>query len=356
MAGPLVACSQAPAVQDLVCAEGEELFKGNCVDPSRRYEPAESIDKDNVRDYGTSTSLELPAPPKSGFRLVVPGRTLEPGEEVTSCASWELPELQRDLVYAAQIYTTRGLHHSNVISLPVDPEKGANPYPSCHPGASDPFGQIGEAVPDVLFANSTQVGDGEALVFPPRMAYRVHPGWEVVADIHMLNTTSEPIRVEVVYDFFTMPESELEHELAPIVADNRDFKLPAKSEGVASSDCAVFGGTLVSLMPHTHEFATEFRVDLLGFDEQVSNVYLEDGYDFESDIAIYPAGIDLSDTYRLRYSCAYKNTKDEPLKYGLADQEMCILFGYIYPPEKAFAAFQMRGEEKCTSVQVGLFR
>ena len=81
----LVACSSGdPTAPDdpkpaPTCAEGEELFRGACVDPAKRYEPSERVDLDNVVAFGEPlTELELPEPPKSGFRIVAPPRVLSP--------------------------------------------------------------------------------------------------------------------------------------------------------------------------------------------------------------------------------------------------------------------------------------
>src|SRR5262249_31249442 len=92
---------RAPGPSGTVCADGEELFRGACVDPAHRYEPAARVDEGNVVDYGvTLQSLVLPDPPKSGFRIVVPPRTMMPGEEEEYCVSWQFPSIKNTVVYA----------------------------------------------------------------------------------------------------------------------------------------------------------------------------------------------------------------------------------------------------------------
>ncbi len=338
------------------CGAGLEAFRGACVDPATRYEPATQADANNVVSFGPApTHLGLPPPPRSGFRIVLPPRTLKPGEEQLLCAAWPFPAIHNTLVYAARLYATAGLHHSNVISLPPDPKKGPNPYPACFPGASNAFGQIGNAIPDALFANTTQLQGVETLVFPPGQAYRVTPSREILADVHLLNTTSAPLPVEVVYDFFTMPESELVNELGAFVADNRNFKLAPHSQGTFTAECRVFGGTISSVMPHTHNFVTHFQADAVDWDGKPSELYAKDGYDTGSAIRVYDPGFSIDGMHTLRFSCSYNNTKDEPLVYGNAGQEMCILFGYLYPAKSSFAAYQ-QDATGCQSVQVGLFK
>ena len=132
------------------------------VDPLRRYEPDERVDFDNVVAYGDDTgSLELPEPPKSGFRVIVPPRKLAPGEEIEACHAFAYPpQLTHANVYAVRLYTTGGLHHSNLYGMPLS-LFGASPYPACAAGQGLVTAQIPNLlagdIMDVLFANSTLI-------------------------------------------------------------------------------------------------------------------------------------------------------------------------------------------------------
>jgi len=350
------ACSQDDAAAPLACPAGQEPFAGRCVDPATRYEPDERIDHDNVVAYGDPlTRLELPEPPKSGFRLVAPPRLLEPGEEIDTCVSWPYPALQNRIIYAARLYTTPGLHHSNMIAKPADPELGPNPYPGCHPGADDPFSDLPEVIPDVLFANSTQVEGGETLAFPPGHGFVVDTSREISTNVHYLNTSSEPQVIEVVYDYFTMPEAELAKEVAAIAMQVNDFLVPPHATETIGAECLLFGGEIVSLMPHTHQYAQRFAVDLVAGGGERS-LYEENGFDLESDIRVYQPAIPTEYGDHLRFSCTFHNTTDHDITYGLGDNEMCVLFGYVWPPEKQFVAYAERQGDECESFHIGLLR
>jgi hypothetical protein len=355
----ILACSDAdvaaPGGAAAPCQGGLELFRGACVDPATRYEPAVALDADNVSSFGPPPqTLALPPPPRSGFRLVAPPRRMEAGEETSFCLSWPIPEITRKVVYAGRLYTTPGLHHSNVIAKPVSAELGDNPYPECHPGASDPFADIGTAVPDVLFANSTQVVGTETLAFPPGMGWPIDTTREVSTSIHFLNATAQAVDVEVVYDFFTMEEGELTDEVAPFFMQMNDFVIPPHSVKTIGSDCRVFGGKVVSLMPHTHQWATRFTVDLLPFAGGEQRVMDQVGYDLASDIQLYQPPLDLTEVDRIRYQCTFDNVLDHELRYGLGENEMCILFGYITPPVYQLVGVAQLDTSSCLSVQLGL--
>ncbi|MBK9259469.1 MAG: hypothetical protein IPM54_06485 [Polyangiaceae bacterium] len=350
---PLAGCTADP----IVCDEGLVLFRGACLDPVARYEPSSQLDPDNVVAYGDPlTELHLPPPPKSGFRIVAPPRTLAPGEEVSLCLSWPIPDLTHDVVHAARLYTTTGLHHSNVVAKPIKEELGPNPYPECHPGASDPFVNIGAGIPDVLFANSTQVEGQETIAFGNGMGYVLDTTREIATSIHFLNTRTESQRIEVVYDFFTMPRSELTQEVAPFVVNVEEFSIPPHTTEVVEATCTAFGGNIAMIMPHTHDLAQCFTVDLLPFSGGEKRVFDDGAFDLESDIRRYDPALNIDDAERIRHQCTFVNSRDVEVHYGIGKNEMCTFFGYIYPPEKQFAGIVAKDGGPCNSVQLGLFR
>jgi hypothetical protein len=343
---------------DEPCPAGTEPNdSGRCIDPSARYEPLDRIDESNVVAYGEPlTELELPEPPKSGFRLIAPPITLEPGEEIETCISWPYPKIENTLVYAARLYATPGLHHSNVIAKPIDEERGANPYPECHPGADDAFSDLPAVIPDVLFASSTQVTGREELVLPPGLAFRIDPTREISTNYHLLNTASEKRRIEVAYDFFTMPDPYLVNEVAAFVMQVSDFLVPPHTTQEVGTTCRAFGGSVVSLMPHFHQFSERFAADVVTLDGASSPAYADQGFDTESDILTYDPPLELGDLDSLRFSCRFNNTTDHDIRYGLGENEMCILFGYLYPVEKQVVGYSPFQGEPCQSFQIGLFR
>lgn len=352
----LPACSSAPP-QTPMCAAGEALVQGACFDPAHRYEPAQRLDQNNVVAYGAPlTQLMLPDPPKSGFRIIAPPRTMMPGEEVDFCLAWPFPTFQNHVVYAGRLYTTKGLHHSNLIAKPIDTTLGANPYPNCHPGASDPFSKVPEVIPDVLFANSTQVSGEETLAFPAGKGFRVDPTREILTNIHLLNTTAAPQLVEVAYDFFTMPASDLVDEVAPFFLQVDDFDIPAHSTGVVGSTCPVFGGSVVEMMPHTHKLATKFTVDVIDQSDKAQRVLDNGAFDSQSHIQLFQPELDLTNAASMKFECTFGNTTDHDVIYGLGQNEMCILFGYLYPVRKQFVGHATYQGMPCDSVQIGLFR
>lgn len=346
--------STTPDASDLHDADtssGEDAAVG---DPIDRHQPPEPIDADNVVDYDEDLEiLDLPPPPTSGFRIVVPPRDLDPGDEVTACVSWPMPDVTNRVIYAARLYTTPGLHHSNVIAVP-EHEEGPQPYPRCLPGSSDPFERINDGViPDVLFANSTQIEGVETLVFPEGYGFRVDTADEIVTSLHLLNPTSDTERNEIVYDFFTMPEAELTDEVAPFLMDVNHFQVDVGETADVGGACNVFGGELVALMPHTHRFAVDFVVETLAAESVVDVIYQGGAFDLESDIALFDPPLPLEGIDQLRYHCTFRNTSDHGIVRGIGDDEMCILFGYVTPTTSQFVGQIANEDGQCLSLPIG---
>ena len=356
---PLAALLVLPGCgpERLGCDEGFEVFRGACVESARRYEPDAPLDADNVVAYGELlTELDLPPPPNSGFRLIAPPRTMAPGEEVELCVSWPMPDVTNNVMYAGRLYTTPGLHHSNVLSKPISVELGENPYPDCHPGASDPFEGIAQAIPDVLFANSTQVVGTETLAFPAGVGLVLDTKREVSTSLHIVNTGDKPQRVELAYDFFTMPTTEMIHEAAAFVLTVNDFSIAPHTTESVGGECQIFGGQMISLMPHTHALAESFTADLVREDDSVQRVFDEGAFDLDSDIRSFDPPLTLEEGALMRFECRFKNTFDHEVHWGVGDNEMCMLFGYVYPAEKQFVGNVPDEGQPCASFQIGLLR
>jgi hypothetical protein len=320
-----------------------------------RYEPDQRLDENNVSDPAGIPlgQLELPEPPKSGFRLVAPPREVEPGEEIQDCIAWPYPEFTHKNVYAARLYTTSGLHHSNMYGTIPDAQLGPSPYPECNPGADNPFGDLPQAIPDVLFANSTQIEGGEAFVFPPGMAFKVDTTREVASSIHFYNPGAKKIVVELAYDFYTVDDAQVQNELVPFVFDVRGFNIDAHASETLSAECTAYGGNIVALMPHNHQWTQRFTVDLLRAGGEEERVYDESGFDTESDIRTYDPPLDLAGVSRIRHRCEVDNTTDHAIGYGIGENEMCMLFGFVYPPKAQVAGISLTEGSPCISVNVG---
>lgn len=362
------------------CGSNEVLFDGHCANPHTRYEPEERLDFDNtsvfnaegvmerVRISGVGTQdlpyvpgmpvqLDLPDAPRSGFRLVMPSISMPAYSEYSYCIAWPIPEMVNRHVYTVAIRSTEGLHHGNMFAFPIDPEK-PNPYPSCNASA-DQMDLIGSFVktlefPTVLAANSTQLIGDEHIAFPPGHAFKLKPGYEAMVDMHLLNPTDEEIVVEVVYDFYTMPEDRLEHEVNAFIFDYSKFNLPAGQRKSLSTTCDMNGGEVVALAPHMHQWGEAFDVNLHDGSGGMENVFHREGVNMaESDITFFDPKVNLQPWKALEYQCHFYNDLDHDMGVGIGENEMCFLYGFMTPIETTTIGITPGEDSGCISVHVG---
>jgi Copper type II ascorbate-dependent monooxygenase, C-terminal domain len=135
-----------------------------------------------------------------------------------------------------------------------------------------------------------------------------------------------------------------------------DFLIPPHTVGKIGASCGTFGGRVVEMMPHTHKLSQGVTVDRIRLDGTEERVLDQGAFDTASDIKIYEPALALENGDKLRYECTFNNSTDHDVVYGLGENEMCVVFGYISPPWKQFVAFSDKQGDPCQSVQIGLFR
>ena len=108
------------------------------------------------------------------------------------------------------------------------------------------------------------------------------------------------------------------------------------------------------MMPHTHQFIDVFSADALSADQAPRRVLEQRGYDLKSNIQSYDPPVSLEGVDQLRFTCDYINTSDKTLRYGIGNNEMGILFGYIYPAKYQFVGYIDHAEKPCVGLQLVL--
>jgi hypothetical protein len=197
----------------------------------------------------------------------------------------------------------------------------------------------------VLFASSTQIEGTEWLSFPEGMGIPVSEGHEIVARMHYLNTSSEPVTLTPSYEWFTVDEPTVEHLLGPFAWSFDGFEIPPLSAHTVTGSCNTPRDMhIVNALPHMHALGTAFTAAYKG-GERDGELFLDSvGYDPDEGVLTqYVPAIDLSQGEGATFSCTWDNTYDKTITSGLGDNEMCILFGYAYPYEHAYSAMANEG-------------
>lgn len=289
---------------------------------------------------------EKPANVVGGFSIELPKETLQPGDETHPCYIFPL-EVQGPsrIVGGAKLTVGPGMHHGNIVTRP----KTGEGFRPCPPGDDgDILGAEASAVFDggaVLFGSSTQMQGEEWQRFPDGMGYPIKDGFEIVARMHYLNASGQPVEVAPRYEWFTIDEAKVAHLLGPFAWLLHGWEIPPMSEYTISGTCNTPGPMhLVHVMPHMHRMGKAFTAELVGGEHDGLRFLDSPGYDPESGVMLeYQPSLDLSIADGFRFSCTWHNTLDKPLQYGTGDNEMCILFGYAYPIDKSYSALSSGG-------------
>lgn len=296
------------------------------------------------------------APPDhvvGGFTIQLPAFTLQPGDEQFPCYIFPL-DLQgpSHLVGGAQVQTQPGMHHGNVTTRPST-GTGFRPCP-----AGDQSSLVGGEALDilaggaVLFASSTQHTGTEWQSPPTGMAYPITDGFEIVARMHYLNASTNPVTVSPTYQWYTVDESTVTQVLAPFIWVYSDFSIAPGQTLTVEGDCTFPPGMKIALvLPHMHKLGTAFTAGFLGgpLDKQP---WLESkGYDPGNGVMrVYDPPLDLSQGDGASFSCTWFNSTDQTVVEGVGNNEMCMLFGYGFPAASTFTLKASAATDKCLYV------
>ncbi|MBN4050127.1 hypothetical protein JYT28_00065 [Desulfobulbus sp. AH-315-M07] len=270
------------------------------------------------------------------FSAQIPDYTLSPGEEAEPC--WIFPlEITGPsrIVGGAKLITSSGLHHGNLTTRP----KTGEGIRECGPDDIDGGGSGNDiaAGGSFIFASSTQVAGEERYDFPAGHGYRVKDEFEIVARMHYLNPSSEPVTVAPYYEWYTIDEATVEHVLNPMGFIYSGFEIAPLTTKTVTGNCEIPTElNIVTLLPHMHGLGTEFRVEYMGGERDGVPIIDSPGYDPDQGVLTqFDPAIDLSQGAMtagmgLRFSCTWNNTFDKTIVEGIGDNEMCMLFGYGY--------------------------
>jgi hypothetical protein len=292
---------------------------------------------------GAAPAQGRPANVVGTFAVKLPAVTLQPGQELEPCYIFPLALAgPSHIVGGAKVVTARGMHHGDLTTRKqttegTDTGKG---YRECPPG--DSFVGLGLDVASggaVLFGSTTQIQGEEWWSFPQGMGYRIKDGFEIVARMHYLNVTDKPLTIEPAYEWYTIDEAKVTQEIAPFAWVYKEFTVPPKSELTVTGECRFPAGMrVVSVLPHMHKLGRRFQAKFLGGPLDGTAFLDAKGYDPEkTTISQYEPAIDLGQGEGATFSCAWNNTLDKPVTWGIGDNEMCVLFGYAYPPNAAYS-------------------
>jgi hypothetical protein len=240
------------------------------------------------------------------------------------------------LASRGRIAPAPGLHHGNITSRPKTGD-GIRPCPS---GAGNEGTDIINGGM-VLFGSSTQKAGEEWYRFPDGEGYRVRDSFEIVARMHYLNPTDQPMTVAPSYEWFAIDEASLVHELGPFLWMYQNFQIPPRADLTVAADCFLpndHPSHIVTMLPHMHALGRALTGSFLGGPLDGQPFLDSQGYNPDDGVLVqYEPPVDLTEASGVHFSCTWHNTFDKVIVEGVGDNEMCMVFGYAWPVTKAYS-------------------
>lgn len=292
-------------------------------------------------------------------------QTIEPGQEIGSlCQSWVLDNDEELWVNAVEMDNDGAYHHSNWFFVPED-HMGwpTTPWIDCY---ADGFHEIDAALAGgVLYAQSTQVKQ-ELQKFQPGAAVRIPPRSRIITVTHLLNYRPEPVTTGLRLAIYTLPRADVVTPLTPAQLIYGALAIPPEATSwfgatcdLATSYARLFDGAPLDIkvhyvLPHYHDLGAGFDLTIVGGPRDGERIVDLGAYSSDPFGFAFDPPIDLAGANGLRFGCTFDNPRDEVVRWGIGDQEMCEALLFLESP-MAFSAGVNKTESETTEGDVRVF-
>jgi len=337
----LAACSSSANAPALSAGDGGALEAGPACEEPADASPAHP------------PSQQPPANPVGGFSIdmgdpSIQGTELAPGAELFPCVVFPLDVTGPSYIVGGGMLTTSpGLHHGNITTRPSDGMPGihacANQSWTMDNSAQEAIDILNGGA--VLFGSTTQVKVNEWQSFPCGMGYAVKPGYQIVANMHYLNPTSETLDPKPKYQWYTIDPKTLTQQLYPFAWELSTFSIPPHTQQTFTGSCALASPMhVVNVLPHMHQLGVGLDLSYMGGPLAGQPFLTSAGYDPDSTLQVqYTPAVDLGQGMGFSMSCTWNNTTDQTIVEGTGINEMCIIFGYGWPETGAYSTVFTEG-------------
>lgn len=297
---------------------------------------------------GRPPAQQEPAYVVGGFSIdlgdpSIPPVVVQPGGESFPCLVFPL-NLQgpSHIVGGGMLTPSLGLHHGNITTRPSDGTNTIHPCPGVDWTAASSGSEASDVLAGgaVLFGSTTQIQTNEWESFPTGMGYRIKDGYQIVAHMHYLNPSAQPVTVSPKYHWYTIDESKMTQELFPFAWQLTGFTIPPHTQQSFVGACDFASGMhVVNVLAHMHQLGVGLDAAFLGGHFDGQRWLTSPGYSPTQTLQRqYQPAIDLSQGAGMTMTCTWNNTTDQTIVEGTGINEMCIVFGYGYPQAKSFSA------------------
>lgn len=269
--------------------------------------------------------VESPPPPEGAVELISPEFTVPAGEERFVCMQVPFDVTEDLFVNWTVAYQADGGHHSMLFFAPEDATLDPNPHECTE---SD--------MTNVRFLG-VGTGFGVGIHLPEGIAMKIPRGARIFTQSHYVNATGSDARVQDVLHLGLLEQPQVTSIAGAFTQIDLTFELPPRVSTTRTVDCEIARAMNVPWMvPHMHEYGQHYRIELTRGAETTmlyDNAWDEALRDHFPVVDFDGMGIALQPGDRLKTTCTWDNTTDEPMIFP---REMCATFLMFYPSEGEF--------------------
>lgn len=281
-------------------------------------------------------------------------QTVASGQEIGSlCQSWVLDNDEEIWVNAVEMNNDGAYHHSNWFFVPeAYNDWPTGPWLDCY---DEGFHEIDAALAGgVLYAQSTQVRQ-ELQKFQPGAAVHIPPRSRIITVTHLLNYNVTPVTTGLRLDIYTLPRAEVTIPLTPAQLIYSDLAIPgqARSRFGATCDLAAswasvfpsqpFSMKLHYVLPHYHDLGAGFDLTIVGGPRDGERIVDLGAFSSDPFGFAFDPPLDLAGATGLDFGCTFQNPREDVVRWGIGDQEMCEALLFFESP-LAFSAGVSRSD------------
>ena len=291
---------------------------------------------DSLADAGPAES-GLPTGRAETLTHSFPTFDVAAGEEQwRNCQSWTLGNAAP--LFVNRVTATNGgvWHHSNWLFVRENSFRGDDGTWVCRDRGYD---EVAAGLNGgVFFAQSTQALT-ETQQFPPGVAIRIPPRGRVVGNVHLVNATPEARSTAMTFEVETLDEEDVHTQLAPLSYTYTALDIAPRAISRFTMDCDIATPyqdqlgrapdfAVYYVLPHYHALGNYFRLELVGGDND-GMVIFETGAAIGDPLgASLDPPVEVRGATAIRMTCGFDNPRDEWVRYGIGDQEMCVVLAF----------------------------
>jgi hypothetical protein len=259
---------------------------------------------------------------------------MQPGEErFGDCVSASLDNDEILYVNAVELSTQSGFHHSNWFWVPETTFPGPDGVWDCDERFYDEV--TAGAAGGVLFAQSTQ-SVNELQQFPPGVVIPIPRRSKIVAGIHILNASDEPLSTTLDIEIRPIALPDVRTKLVAMALTYEPLALPAMRRSSFTVECPLgdlhqqimgrpLDFKLYYALPHYHDLGRGVELVATGGPNGDATILSSDTQIGDALGRAFEPAFSMEGFSGIRFTCKFDNPRAEIVRWGLGDQEMCVI-------------------------------